>query len=262
MIENIMDTLKLQPIVEQLLSTQSYRRTFSFEFEGEKLWIKQPEIGEANIWHTLALLLSKLLKNNFFKPTVVTDPKASLAYEAKKLVFLKTQGVNVPEVILSHENYLLLKDGGVPLSTLLNQEETTFDEKMEICNKLSIALADMHNKGLYHSRPALRDITYKEGKIYFMDFEENLESTLTHQEAIIRDGFIFVHALYRKLHSPELIAITLENYHRSLRPDLWDNLVSEGGRYRLTYLLIRSMKRFLGKDGIAIFQTLHYFREF
>jgi hypothetical protein len=95
-----------------------------------------------------------------------------------------------------------------------------------------------------------------------MDFEENLESTLTPQEAILRDGFIFVHALYRKLYSPELIAITLERYHRSLRPDLWDQLVSEGNRYHLTYLLIRSLKRFLGKDGIAIYQTLNYFRQF
>lgn len=257
-----MDILKLQSLVEQLLKSKSKNRTFSFEFEGEKLWVKQPEIGEANIWHTLALLFSKVLKNNFFKPTVVTDPQASLAYETKKLAFLKSQGINVPEIIIAHTNYLVLKDAGIPLSSLLNHDEITFDEKIVICHKLSSALADMHNKGLYHSRPALRDISYKEGKIYFMDFEENLESTLSTQEAILRDGFIFVHALYRKLYSPELIAITLESYHRALRPDLWDQLVSEGNRYHLTYLLIRSLKRFLGKDGIAIYQTLHYFRQF
>jgi tRNA A-37 threonylcarbamoyl transferase component Bud32 len=253
---------KLQKTVEKLISERAYSRTFSFDYNGEKLWVKQPEMGEANIWHRLLLILSKLVKNNFFKPTVVTDPKASLIYEAKKISSLRQNNIPVPEIVLHNEHYLLLKDAGLPLSLLLNTDEITFEEKVEICKKLSTALADMHNRNFYHSRPALRDITYKEGKIYFMDFEESLETTLTLEEAILRDGFIFVHALYRKLYSPELISITLESYHRSLRPDLWDRLVTEGRRYIFTYFILRLFKRFLGKDGIAIYQTLHYFKQF
>lgn len=262
MIISDMNTHTLQSTLEPLLQEKKNSRTFSFIYEGEKLWVKQPEISKTNIWHTLLTLFSKILNNNFFKPTVVTDPKRSLAYEANKLAFLKSNGINVPKILIVKENYILLEDVGTPLSSLLNHDSIVLDEKIEICKKLSAALANMHNKGFYHSRPALRDITYKGGKIYFMDFEENLENLLTTQEAIIRDGFIFVHALFRKLSSPELIAITLESYHRSLRPDLWDLLVSEGRRYHLTFLLIRSLKRFLGKDGIAIYQTLHYFRQY
>lgn len=213
-----MDTLKRT--VENLIRDKKQLRTFSFDYHGEKLWVKQPELGEANIWHRLLLILSKVVHNNFFKPTVVTDPKASLAHEADKIAFLREHGISVPEIMIASESYLVLKDAGEPLSVLLNQDSISLDEKIDICHKLATALADMHNRGFYHSRPALRDITYKEGKIYFMDFEESLESTLTLEEAIIRDGFIFIHALYRKLYSPELISLTLENYHRSLRPDL------------------------------------------
>jgi tRNA A-37 threonylcarbamoyl transferase component Bud32 len=255
-----MDTLKTA--VEKLISENKNRRTFSFDYNGEKLWIKQPELGEVNIWHRLSFLLSKVLKNNFFKPTIVTDPLASLAYEANKIAFLHQNHIHVPELIMSNRHYLVLKDSGIPLSSLLNSDEIILDEKLDICKQLSISLADMHNRGFYHSRPALRDITYKEGKIYFMDFEENLEESLTTEEAILRDGLIFVHALYRKLHSPELIITALESYHRSLRPDLWDRLMDEGRSYTITFYLLTKLRKFLGKDGIAIYQTLHYFRQF
>lgn len=255
-----MDTLKTA--VEKLISENKKLRTFSFDYNGEKFWVKQPELGEVNIWHRLALLFSKVVKNNFFKPTIVTDPIASLAYEAKKIMLLNKNDIHVPELILSNQNYLVLKDAGIPLSSLLNSDEVTLDKKLDICKQLSISLADMHNRGFYHSRPALRDITYKEGKIYFMDFEENLEESLTINEAILRDGFIFVHALYRKLHSPELITTALESYHRSLRPDLWDRLMDEGRSYTVTFYLFKRLRKFLGKDGIAIYQTLSFFRSF
>lgn len=255
-----MDTLK--KIVEHHLLTHSQKRTFDFEYEGKKVWVKQPEIGEANVWHTLMLLLSKIINNHFLKPTVVTDPKASLAYEANRLTLLRTNGFNVPRVLLREDRYLVLEDCGEPLSALLNRDDYTLDEKLHIAKLLGSALAQMHNRGFYHSRPALRDITYKEGEIYFMDFEENLEDTLSTDEAILRDGLIFVHALYRKLHSPELITTALESYHRSLRPDLWDQLVDEGRRYALTFYLLKRLRKFLGKDGIAIYQTLSFFRSF
>ena len=257
-----MDKLALKLLAERLLEKHHGKRTFHFEYEGEKVWVKTPEPGEANVWHFFLRVFSKILNNNFLKPTVVTDPKSSLAYEADKLAFLDAQGVNVPKVLLRHENYLVLQDCGEPLSSLLNQDEISIEEKIVICQKLSEGLAQLHNKGLYHSRPALRDITYKEDKIYFMDFEENLENTLSTEEAITRDGFIFVHALFRKLHSSELISIALESYHRALRPDLWDQLVSEGRRYHMTYFLIRLLKRYLGKDGIAIYKTLRYLHSF
>lgn len=257
-----MDSESLESALSKQLIVQGNKRTFSFDYNGEKVWVKQPEQGEANLWHTLLGIFANILKNNFLKPTVVTDPKGALAYEADKLTFLLSQGIHVPKVLLRHENYLVLEECGTPLSTLLNHDEISIEEKIEITQKLSLRLAQMHNKGLYHSRPALRDITYKEGEIYFMDFEENLEKTLSTEEAITRDGFIFVHALFRKLHSTELIGIALESYHRALSPDLWDLLVSEGRRYRVTYFLIRSLKRYLGKDGIAIYKTLRYLNSF
>jgi tRNA A-37 threonylcarbamoyl transferase component Bud32 len=248
--------------VTQLLSKNGHRRTFSFEFEGKKLWVKQPELAEENIWHTFLSLFSKVLNNNFFKPTVVTDAKESLAYEAKRLKELRENGIRVPDLLIETENYLVLEDTGRVLSEIFNDPAITIQEKEGIIIQLSSDLASMHNKGFFHSRPALRDITYKEGQIYFMDFEENLEKSLTTKEAIIRDGFLYVHTLYRKLNTSEIILTGLKNYQNTLQTELWNSLIEEGKRYRITYTLLRLLRPFLGKDAIAIYQTLTYFRNF
>lgn len=253
---------KLEQLVRQKLQERRNSRTFKIEYEGETLWVKTPEMGEANGWHLLLAFFAKLLNNNFLIPTVVRDPKASLAYEAQKIMKLSAHQIAVPELVLADEEFLVLKDAGKVLSSLLNNEELPFEEKRLICEKLSQELANMHNRGFYHSRPALRDIACKEGKITFMDFEENLEETLSDEEAIIRDGLIYVHALYRKLTSIELTAIALESYHRTLRPDLWEALLNEARRYRFTYALLSWFKKYLGKDGYAVYKTLAYFRSF
>lgn len=256
--KDIMETL--QKVVDELIQSHPNQRTFNFEYEGKKLWVKQPEMGEANIWHFVLAFLSKFINNHFLKPTVVTDPVASLEYEAKKLTVLKEHRISVPTLYLATKSYIVLEDAGKPLSSLLNDNDISLDIKMVICKQLGYELALMHNKGFYHSRPALRDITYHEGKIYFMDFEENLEGILSKEEAILRDGFIFIHALYRKLHTPELIATALESYHRTLNPECWDRLMDDGRSYNIMFYFLLSLKRYLGKDALAIYHTLAYFR--
>lgn len=251
----------LQEAVEQKLKEQAYQRTFSLIHEGEKIWVKLPDIGEANIWHTLLSFAAKLLNNNFFRPTVVRDAAASLAYEGSKLETLYQNGISVPRVLIHHHNYLVLEDAGHILSNILNAANVSSDEKKKIIIALSSSLASMHNKGFYHSRPALRDIGYKEGKIYFLDFEENLEATLSTDEAIIRDGFIYVHSLYRKLKDPELIQQGISTYAHELEPARWQRLKNEAKRYAWIRFLLKPLYSILGKDGIAVYKTLDYLIE-
>ncbi len=246
----------LQERVEEKLRTQEHQRTFSLSHEGEKVWVKLPDVGEANLWHTLLAWAAKLFNNNFFRPTVVRNATESLAYEASKLDTLHQHGIPVPKVLLRDPHYLVLEDAGVTLNTLLNDPSIPSEEKNTIVIQLSCALANMHNKGFYHSRPALRDIGYKEGKIFFLDFEENLETTLTTEEAIVRDGFIYIHALWRKLNNPVLINLGITAYKHELDPQAWDRLVEEAKRYTWLYYLLKPIRSFLGKDGVAIYQTL------
>lgn len=253
-----MNLNQLREKVEEKLRLEGNKRTFSLVHEGETVWVKLPDVGEANIWHILLSFAAKLLNNNFFRPTVVRDAKASLAYEASKLEALHQHDIPVPKVLIHDPSYLVLEDAGLTLDRLLNDPAISDQEKNTIVLQLSCALANMHNQGFYHSRPALRDIGYKEGKIFFLDFEENLETTLTTEEAIIRDGFIYLHALWRKLKHPGLINLGIITYIHELNPKALDRLVREAKRYTWLYHLLKPIRSFLGKDGVALYQTLEY----
>lgn len=246
----------LQASVEEKLCIQGYQRTFSLNHEGEKVWVKLPDVGEANLWHTVLAGAAKLFNNNFFRPTVVRDAIESLAYEASKLETLHQHGISVPKVLIRDPRYLVLENAGVTLNILFNDPAIPYKDKNTIIVQLSHALAKMHNQGFYHSRPALRDIGYKEGKIFFLDFEENLETTLTTEEAIVRDGFIYIHALWRKLNNPVLINQGISTYIHELEPKARDRLMQEAKRYAWLYYLLKPIRSFLGKDGVAIYQTL------
>lgn len=43
-----MNSESLESVLSEQLLAQGAKRTFSFDYHGEKVWVKQPEQGEAN----------------------------------------------------------------------------------------------------------------------------------------------------------------------------------------------------------------------
>lgn len=246
--------------LKSLLTRHADERTFSLKLDGKKHWVKQAAPGEANVWHKVLRVLSMIFRNPLFTPTVVTNPRASLAHEADKLTRLHALGVPVPKVILRQPDYLLLEDAGAPLGELLNDPRIEQEEKKTIIRQAARTLANLHNAGEHHSRPVLRDMAYKNGQVYFMDFEENLTGVLNERQAIVRDGLIFVSALYRKLPDAELVEQGLQSYRQTLRAKLWQTLTRKGRRFRITFYLLYALRPILGKDGWALYRALRYFR--
>jgi tRNA A-37 threonylcarbamoyl transferase component Bud32 len=250
--------MTLEQHVKELLSHYHKNRAFSTIYNGEKVWVKLPAMGEANFWHIVLKLFFKITKNPLFAPTVVTNPKESLKYEAQKLQQLANTGINVPKVLAQSDDFIVLSDCGTPLSLLINSDKISFIEKKEILGQLSTTLANMHNIGIYHSRPALRDITYKEGQVYFMDFEENLENILSQKDAITRDGLIYIHSIYRKVRNQDLVSHALSTYIKNLKKDLLINLQSEVKKYKFLHLLLENIEKFAGKDAKALLHTINF----
>lgn len=246
--------------VHQQISQNLHKRTIKFTHNDKTYWIKRPELGEANIWHKALLLLSKMFKNPLFIPTVVTDPKKSLANEAKKLSMLSQNNIPVPELVITDDDFLVLADSGEPLSVILNSPDVDFEGKKQITLAMSHSLAQMHNSGFYHSRPALRDMTYLDGVVYFLDFEEDLEGILSSDKAIMRDGLIFIHSIYRKLYDDTLADIAIKVYIATLDKKHKTALFNSVKNFGFLYYLLKISYRFLGKDAIAIYKTLEFLR--
>lgn len=250
--------MTLEQHVKELLSHYHKNRAFSTIYNGEKVWVKLPAMGEANFWHIVLKILYKITKNPLLAPTVVTDPKESLKYEAQKLQQLANTGINVPQVLAQSDDFIVLSDCGTPLSLLINSDKISLVEKKEILQKLSITLANMHNMGIYHSRPALRDITHKDGEVYFMDFEENLENILSQKDAITRDGLIYIHSIYRKVKNNDFVQYTISIYLQNLNQDIISNLQTEAKKYKFLHFLLKNIEKFAGKDAKALLKTLNF----
>ncbi|MDX9814104.1 MAG: hypothetical protein WC144_06055 [Sulfurimonas sp.] len=247
-------------VITKYLEQNIGKRVFSFTHNEKKYWLKHSEVGEANIWHKVLFVLSKLLNNNFLKPTVVVDAKASIQNEAKRLKELDEAGVSVAKLVFSNDDFLVVEDSGEVLSKLIDDENIKDEFKKEPLKKFATTLATMHNLGFYHSRPALRDATYKDDTIYLIDFEENLDGLLSLDEAIVRDGFLLIHTLFRKVLKDELVFEALEHYKKTLKPHLWQNLVDESKRYNISYFILKHTYNMMGKDAKAIFFTLKYLK--
>lgn len=252
--------MELNEKVEHLRREQGARRTFSFTHQGEKLWVKQAAPGEKTIWHSLLFWLARCSGNPYLTPTVVENPAQSLAHEADKLTSLRRAGIMVPRVIIRQPDFLVLSDGGRPVKIMLEADDKLVDRatKEELVRHTSAALAALHNAGLHHSRPALRDMTWQDGRVYFVDFEENLTNILTPAQAIIRDACIYIHTLFRAIKDDAIRDLALDHYLRRLDPAIWASIHREASKYRAFRPLLRIILPLMGKDGRALYQ-MHNF---
>ncbi|MFV0480970.1 MAG: hypothetical protein ACK5LP_03200 [Campylobacteraceae bacterium] len=249
----------LENIVREKVAENIGVRSFSFFYEDKKIWVKQPALGEANIWHSILSLSYKITKNPLFVPTIVTNPKESLAYEARRIEELKLSNVSTPEVLVKNKDYLALSDVGKPINYFITSPTYTINRKKEIVENMSLTLANMHNNGIYHSRPALKDITCKNDTISFIDFEENLEKTLTKEQAIIRDSCIYVHALSKSIKDNYIRKVALDTYKANLDEKIINETKSLVQKYSKIFDYTRPFYQFLGRDYIAIYRVLEYF---
>ena len=69
-------------------------------------------------------------------------------------------------------------------------------EKSHILHSAIDILINLHQQGIIHGRPAIRDIAWKDGKISFMDFESHSKSHNEHW-LITRDMLAFLDSLCR-----------------------------------------------------------------
>ncbi|WP_277640337.1 hypothetical protein [Wolinella succinogenes] len=86
-------------------------------------------------------------------------------------------------------------------------------------------LADLHNQGLYHSRPAIKDMTLKEERVYLLDFEEDLEGVMEAHKAIVRDAILYLHSLFRSLGRASDAELAARAYAQRAKPSLWREIL-------------------------------------
>ena len=147
--------------------------------DGRRLWLKRAE-------HLSGLM--RLQKG---------DPAKGFRTERDALLALKGRGLPVAEPEAAGEDYLLLPDLGVTLSEMLDDETVSEAERMRAFRAAGAALAVLHQAGLSHGRPAIRDMCWDGKALHLIDLER-FEDRPRSRKALALDVMIFVHSWFAR----------------------------------------------------------------
>ena len=144
-----MDAGRIQTMAEQLIRENPKRRILDFTLEGQKYWIKR-KLGNG--------------RNQLVKYSVEKE----FYYEIARMTIAgRFHPELVPHMVCLTPDYMVTLDGGPTLKNVLGSKREEA-EKEGILEDTGAALASLHHDGIIHGRPALRDITYRDGKLTFL----------------------------------------------------------------------------------------------
>lgn len=128
--------------------------------------------------------------------------------EQRRLSELALLDANVPRVLASGDDCLLLSDMGQTLSECLRRSSP--DEARMLVARAVEAIAAVHARGGYVGAPVARNLTVDEqGRIGFIDFEEDPGEVMSLPEAQARDWLVFSAGVSRHVSFDERELATL-----------------------------------------------------
>lgn len=230
----------LKQYVNEILKSHSdgNDRIFSFEFDGQKFWLKRIE---------------KNIKGGFLTKIFKPNPYRSFAAEIKKLEILNEANAPVPKIVLKSDEFFVIEDVGEPVASLFKYS-TDEKFKYEILLKAARALAGLHALNFAHGRPALRDIAIKNDEINFLDFESKFFSDDLELRKC-RDLLVFIHELYRQKISNELVKEAIDEYVKANGSEIYEHSLRLVVKFKPLYYLLRPFKFLDKKDLNAAIST-------
>jgi tRNA A-37 threonylcarbamoyl transferase component Bud32 len=111
--------------------------------------------------------------------------------EARRLSELREQGVHVPAVLGQGEASLILSHQGDSLSACMRMAANDPVRLDAITSAAADAIARSHRAGAYFGQPLPRNMTYHQGRLGFIDFEEDPLEVMTLEQAQARDWLMF-----------------------------------------------------------------------
>lgn len=217
--------------VKQFLGTQpSNHRVIEMILDGQKVWVKRKQPLEN--WR------------DYYK--VLVTP--GLKREIKALQLLNLQQLPVPKLVVTGDDFFASEDSGHALPRYLDENNLDLAQRKLIFYKAGYALAQMHQQGFAHGRPALRDICWDEHKITFIDFEmhSGKPSSTWDQN---KDLLIFLHGLYYTLAdgAPEADA-AIQGYIDNQGYTRFTKLQSKVAHFAWVLPLLDKLKGIAGRD--------------
>lgn len=165
---------------------ESDRRIFQLNLSAGSVWIKRQGTEKAPWWIKLQSLLSSALPYSFLKPSPILAPALMMAREKRRMIEFAERGFPVPDIIYSSKTAIVLGDVGPTVQRILKGKRVVHDHDALLVD-CAAAIGDLHAAGLCHGRPHVRDFFVRDGRIGFMDFEEEPQAVMPLETAQARD---------------------------------------------------------------------------
>lgn len=179
------------------------------ERNGRTVWIKTyGDSGRRGRMATLRWVARGLQANSLLPPVPLTG-EAACASELAMIRRLAAAGVRVPEVLEIGARHLVLSDLGPMLAGVLRR--APLEQRETLLGHAFNALLDLHRRGVYASQSVVRNLTWSEGQIGFIDLEEDPVAMMSLPAAQARDWLMLGYSSARFLtHAPERFVSLLQ----------------------------------------------------
>lgn len=186
---------------QRLLHESRGKRISSARVSDRTIWIKRFDADEHTFLKRLHARLSRLAPIPSLRSSLLVDGPGVVNREVRKARAFKAAGFPVANILHSEDSTLIMADASPSLSKeLARRRQYNAPEHDELLVEMAGTLGRVHASGLCHGRPHPRDLFLSDGRIGFLDFEEEPEAVMSLEAAQARDAWlIFMHVGGREL---------------------------------------------------------------
>ncbi|WP_198305486.1 hypothetical protein [Arcobacter vandammei] len=167
----------------------SKKEIFSFNFENSKYWLKRARETKPNKIQTF---FYKIFPFELLIPSLYKTKIEALEFESLKIERFEKLGINVPKVIYKNSEFFVLEDSGISLNSILRNKDIEESEFYLFVDLVLEELCKIHNLGDFHGGSQIRNFTYKNNRIFAIDFEESFASNIDIKTLQYRDFLLFI----------------------------------------------------------------------
>lgn len=169
----------LQEVAEREIALHQSEKIIRFAAGGDIYWIKRRRSNGRN----------RLVK---YSPDIEFQSEvARITIAAAVLPEL------VPKIVVLTPTYMVTKDTGESIEDWLDKENVSGEDKEHMLYEVGRGLARLHNAGIAHGRPAPRDITWRDGQVTFLDWENRLYFKRIERQRV-QDFLLLFQGIYRR----------------------------------------------------------------
>ncbi len=214
-----------------------------------RVWVKRAGRSSSRIWRWLHLTAARALGLELFRPPAHAPATRRTADEAARLQALGERGWPVPVVYAVHRDYLVLSDNGVSVHDVLPDLDA--DARLDLLTRALDFVIGLHARGGWHGGCQVRNLTLMDGEFGVIDFEDDLEGSMSLAAAQARDIVMFLMSSARHVEGdpvPALTILTRRALKRSAAP-VREQLEAFTSRTSAFRPLARLASDRLGRDG-------------